>query len=98
MGRRKAEHDPFNPEPRGVRCPSCSAARLQCDTNETERRCPNCGRVERWIQPSRKELGDRRFQRLKARQQKKFGDLDMILNQWVADPEPTGPSSQGSPT
>ena len=91
MGKHKAQHDPFNPEPRGVRCPSCSTARLQCEETETVRRCPLCGRVERWQQPSRKQLGTRRYQRLVARQQKKFGELDMILPQWVADPEPTDP-------
>ncbi|MDF1552491.1 MAG: hypothetical protein P1P84_05480 [Deferrisomatales bacterium] len=89
MGKHKAQHDPFNPEPRGVRCPSCSGARMQCEADETVRRCPHCKRVERWLQPSRKLLGTRRYQRLLARQQKKFGELDLILPQWVADPEPT---------
>ena len=87
MSKHRPPHDPFNPEPRGARCPSCAGGRMQCDAEQTSRRCPNCRRVERWIQPSRKTVGNRRYQRLLARQQKKFGDLDMILFQWVADPD-----------
>ena len=89
MGRRSAsEYDPFNPEPRGIRCPSCQASKMTCKEEGTERTCPKCGRVERWLQPSRKLLGDRRHQRLLARQRKKFGELEMVLFQWIADPEP----------
>ena len=98
MGKHKPQHDPFNPEPRNVRCPSCSSARMQCEGDETVRRCPQCGRVERWGQPTRKQLGTRRYQRLLARQQKKFGELDLILPQWVADPEPTESSPAGPAT
>ena len=97
MGKHDAKHDPFNPEARGVRCPSCSSAKMQCEEDETVRRCPRCGRVERWLQPSRKGVGDRRYQRLRARQQKKFGELEMILFQWIADPEPTSSSPEDPP-
>jgi hypothetical protein len=67
---------------------------MQVEEDGTVRRCPRCGRVERWLQPTRKLLGTRRYQRLVARQQKKFGELDLILPQWIADPEPTEPSSE----
>jgi hypothetical protein len=94
MAKNKEAHDPFNPEPRGVRCPSCGTARMQCEEGETVRRCPSCGRVERWIQPNRKAVGNRRYQRLVARQQKKFGEMEMVLFQWVADPEPVTPAKE----
>ncbi len=84
-------HDPFNPENVAVSCPSCqnkraNARSLQPD-GPTTRRCSACGRVERWLQPSRATHGDRRYKRLLARQRQKFGDLDVILAQWIADPE-----------
>jgi hypothetical protein len=43
--------------------------------------------VEHWLQPSRAAHGDRRFKRLLARQRQKFGDLEVVLAQWIADPE-----------
>ena len=87
-------YDPFDPENVPVHCPSCRTRKgghkpLR-PTGEGTRRCEVCGRVEHWIRPSRALCGDRRYQRLVARQRKKFGDLDLILPQWVADPETTG--------
>ena len=54
---------------------------------KTVRKCRLCGRIERLKKPQRKELGDRRYQRLIARQRKKFGALKEIKLQWIADPE-----------
>jgi hypothetical protein len=89
-------YDPFNPENVAVLCPSCqgkrAAAKLLQPAGPTTRRCDACGRVENWLQPSRAVHGDRRYKRLLARQRQKFGDLDVVLPQWVADPEAEPPS------
>jgi len=87
----KPSYDPFNPENVPVHCPSCqkkrSAPKSLKPAGEDTRRCEACGRVERWLRPDRILHGDRRYKRLVARQRQKFGDLDMILPQWIADPE-----------
>jgi hypothetical protein len=54
---------------------------------ENVRKCRSCGRIERLAKPHRKELGDRRYQRLIARQKKKFGALKEIKFQWIPEPE-----------
>ena len=84
-------YDPFNPENVAVHCPSCqkkrSARKSLQPAGPTTRRCETCGREEQWLQPSRAVHGDRRYKRLLARQRQKFGDLDLVLAQWIADPE-----------
>jgi len=87
----KPSYDPFNPDNVAVHCPSCqkkrSAPKSLQPAGPTTRRCDACGRVEHWLQPSRAAHGDRRYKRLLARQRQKFGDLDVLLAQWIADPE-----------
>lgn len=92
-------YDPFNPENVPVNCPSCqkrpSRNKALQPTGEATRRCGLCGRVEKWEQPARAAHGDRRYQRLLSRQRKKFGDIDMILFQWVVEPEAVDEASDG---
>lgn len=93
-------HDPFDPENVPVNCPSCqkgsSSRKLLRPTGEGQRRCGGCGRVERWEEPSRRAHGERRFKRLMARQRSKFGDLDLVLKQWIAEPEAgSAPEGEG---
>jgi len=94
-------YDPFNPENVPVNCPSCQkrpkSFKPLRPLDATTRQCQACGRVERWVQPARKLHGDRRFERLLARQKKQFGDLEVVLAQWVADPEPEGKGEGGEP-
>jgi hypothetical protein len=90
-------YDPFDPENVPVNCPSCqkgpSARKPLRPVGPAERCCGNCGRVERWEEPDRRVHGERRYKRLVARQRSKFGDLDLLLKQWIAEPE----ASPGSP-
>jgi uncharacterized Zn finger protein len=93
-------YDPFNPENVPMNCPSCqkkpSRNKAVTPVDETTRKCSLCGRVEHWEQPSKKAHGERRYVRLVSRQRKKFGDIDMILFQWIAEPDQTllGPSAE----
>jgi len=85
-------YDPFNPENTATNCPSCQKRRSRHKplrpAGSATRRCELGGRVEHWAKPDRKVHGERRYQRLLARQRRRFGDLDMILPQWIAEPEP----------
>ena len=85
-------YDPFNPENKATNCPACQKKRSSHKplrpVDATTRRCEVCGRVEHWERPERKVHGGRRYQRLLARQRQRFGDLDLVLPQWIAEPEP----------
>ncbi len=85
-------YDPFNPENIPSNCPACQKKTTSYKplrpVDETTRRCEKCGRVERWMKPERKTHGERRYKRFVARQRRKFGDLDMVLPQWIPDTEP----------
>lgn len=91
MMKKTEEYDPFDPEKVAVVCPSCRQRRPKRKSlkpvDEATRKCSDCGRVERWEQPNRKAHGDRRYERMMSRQRRKFGDLDTILFQWIAEPE-----------
>lgn len=95
-------YDPFDPENVPVNCPSCqkgtSGRKLLRPAGPAERRCGSCGRVERWEEPDRRAHGERRYKRLVARQRSKFGDLDLLLKQWIAEPEasPAAPVAEQS--
>ena len=84
-------YDPFNPDNIPVNCPSCqkkpSRNKALKPAGETKRQCAVCGRIENWEKPSRASLGDRRYQRLVSRQRKKFGDIELVLFQWIAEPD-----------
>ncbi|MDW7709939.1 MAG: hypothetical protein SCH98_05650 [Deferrisomatales bacterium] len=84
-------YDPFDPENTPVNCPSCqkgaSARKLLRPVGPEERRCSHCGRVERWGEPDPAVHGQRRYKRLVSRQRSKFGDLGLVLKQWIAEPE-----------
>jgi hypothetical protein len=84
-------YDPFDPENAPANCPSCqkkpSSRKLLRPVDETTRRCEACGRTERWLQPNRKVHGDRRYERFLSRQRQRFGKLDLVLHQWIADVE-----------
>jgi len=90
MGQKKSSHDPFNPENKPVWCPECQKDRL-VPRGTYLRVCKACGRTEVFEKPDRKIHGDRSYQRLMARQKRKFGATTGIaLPQWIVKARPEG--------
>lgn len=95
MGQHKSSHDPFNPENKPVWCPECQKDRL-VPRGAYLRVCKACGRAEVFEKPDRKVHGDRPYQRLLARQKRKFGATTGIaLPQWIVRARPEG-EAQGA--